>query len=217
VQLPSSLHLHRAIALFVFPLVLLSGTACAAQTQAAKTPSLAAPVGSKAPAARSGNSEQAQIVLKAATLEVVAQNAPLLPLLQRVAQATGMEIIGMPDANPRVSGKYGPDGIRTVLADLIAGAGYNFIMVGGQAQGAPARLLVENPGGEKTPPAIANPGVSPSTESTANDGVQPGPEPLGPGALRPTPADAPSDEDERIQRNLQRLQHIEEQQQSAPN
>jgi hypothetical protein len=165
--------------------------------------------------------QEAQITLNAARLQVVANNSALFPILQNIARATGMEIIDLPDSSPRVSGNYGPDRIRKVLADLIAAAGYNFIMVGGASEAAPTKLLVQIPGANgKAPPTPDS--VASDSVSARHDGAQKGAnarpgEPLGPGALRPTPADDPSDENNRVERNMQRLQHIQEQQQqNAP-
>jgi hypothetical protein len=162
--------------------------------------------------------EDAQISLAAGTLEVVAKNSALVPILESVARMTGIEILNLPEESPRVSGTYGPGPVKKVLADLMGASGFNFIMAGGKADTAPSKLLLERPGREAALTASTPPSHSPAQGEPLPEDGRIGPqEPLGPGALRPTPADAPIDENERIQRNLQRLQHIQEQQeQNAP-
>jgi hypothetical protein len=165
--------------------------------------------------------QQPQITLSADRLQVVANNSLLFPILQEIARATGMQIINIPDGSPTVSGSYGPDRIAEVLADLISSAGYNFVMVGGDSQGVPRKLFVEMPGLSSHASTISRNGtgssVSPGHGGAPQDATGATEEPLGPGAVRPTPADSLSDENDRVERNLQRLQHIEQQQeQSAP-
>ena len=162
---------------------------------------------------------EAEITLNARGLRVVAENSSLLPILERVAQMTGMEILNLPEESPRVSGSYGPGPVRKVLIDLMADSGCNFVMAGGTAASAPAKLLLENRGPERRATATASAPAPPAAgRGLPGDGRADASEPLGPGALRPTPADVPTDENDRMQRNLQRLEHIQaqQQQQNAP-
>lgn len=162
--------------------------------------------------------QEARISLRAGTLLVVAKNSSLLPILESVAHMTGMEILNLPEESPRVSGSFGPGTVRRVLIDLVGKSGYSFVMAGGADDSAPAKLLLEeperNPGGTRAsaPVSASAIGERMPTARSLNPEA-----PLGPGALRPTPADASTDENVRIQRNLERLQHIQEQQeQNSP-
>jgi hypothetical protein len=162
--------------------------------------------------------EQGRVTLAQGTLEVIARNSSLDPILVDVARRTGTEIINLPEESPRITGNYGPGPIRKVLIDLMTASGYNFVMVGGTAGAAPTRLLLEKPEESRIAAALGNPpsDAAARTGEKAQKTADIAPEePLGPGALRPTPADAPTDENDRIRRNLQRLAHIQEQQ-SAP-
>jgi hypothetical protein len=114
----------------------------------------------------------------------------------------------------RVFGVYGPGNPRDVLTDLLSGSGYNFAMLGGGSGNAPAKLVLM----EKTsgPPSSAHHASAPADDDSddidndAGDG-----EPLGPGAIpHPSPQFTDdSDSQTRADRNMRRLQQMQEQMQ----
>lgn len=154
-------------------------------------------------------------------LTVQANNADLSTILDRVSQVSGMKINGAA-GNARVFGIYGPGTPSQVLTDLLDGVGYNFMMVGDNADGAPSELLLTaKSGAPTTATAAAVPPPSPSSESDDKDADQ---EPPGPGAIIHVPPSVAQQADEsqtqqRVQQNLQRLQQMRddmEKQQSQP-
>jgi len=153
-------------------------------------------------------------------LTVEASNSDLTQILRDISSVSGMTIHGL-DGGPRVSGVYGPGNTREVLAALLSGAGYNFIMVGGASDGTPRELLL----GAKSnnAPALTpfNPPLDPSTdrddlqqrEVESNQAAQ---NASGPGAISPAASPDDQDEDVRVSQTLERLQHMKEQQQNDP-
>jgi len=150
-------------------------------------------------------------------LTVEANNSDLTQILQDLADISGMTIKGL-TRGPRIFGVFGPGNSRDILTDLLAGSGYNYIMVGGATDGTPRELLLISRKSD-TPllmPAIQRP--VPATEldesEQPNLGVAPAePNALGPGAVSPAPSQNDQDDNTRMQQNLQRLQQMQEQQQ----
>jgi hypothetical protein len=164
----------------------------------------------------------AAVSLQNGKLTIESNNSDLAQILQDVAHISGMTINGL-NGGPRVFGTYGPANSRDVLTVLLVGSGYNFLMLGSAKDGTTPRELVLTP---QTRNAAAlnsvNPSPLPSAESDESE--QPEPEkapiaanPPGPGALSPTPSRNDLDDDTRVQKTLQRLQHQQEQpQQDQP-
>jgi hypothetical protein len=157
----------------------------------------------------------ARIILRDRTLTFETNNSSREQILTDVARLTGMVLSGLTNS-PHVFGVYGPGNAREVLMDLLAGSGYNFVMVGGAPEGAPRELHL-------TPQAQSAPATSQNTarSNAASDPVdQFGPsavggsasDELGPGALPQTPSESTVDDNVRSERNIQRLQHIHQQQ-----
>jgi hypothetical protein len=92
----------------------------------------------------------ARVSLAHGQLTVDAQNSDLSQILQDIARVTGLSVSGL-NGGPRVFGTYGPADPRTVLTGLLAGSGYNFLLIGGD--NAP-RALVLTPE-TKAPPTVA--------------------------------------------------------------
>jgi hypothetical protein len=112
---------------------------------------------------------------------------------------------------PRVFGIYGPGNSREVLTDILTGSGYNFVLVGGASDGAPRELLLTpvTPASADVASreAVRNGSVRSELDSSASE--------RGQGAVFPVPPQAPQDEGTRIQQNLQRLQHMQERQNTS--
>ncbi|HTV15870.1 MAG TPA: hypothetical protein VME68_14210 [Acidobacteriaceae bacterium] len=199
----------------------VSPAASAAQAAPAAAPDHGKPASEPPPFAAA--TTPARITMTNGELTVKAQNSDLAATLQQIARSSGMSIEGL-GRTTRVFGDYGPASPRDVLTDLLAGSGYNFVMVGSSASGAPAKLVLS----EKSMGPVAQANTSPAAadDSDAADNNEADQEPLGPGAIpHPSPQMTDdSDEQTRAERNLQRLQQMhqqmmqqqEQQQQSNP-
>ncbi len=165
----------------------------------------------------------AVVNLKDGKLTIQANNSDLRQILQNLATQSGMKINGL-NQGPRVFGIYGPGDSRDVLKDLLVGSGYNFIMVGDGAQGAPRELLLTpqaknalTSGPVNPPPPTPDDADEPEPDQPQVDLNPPEPEPPGPGAIVPAPSpNSQEDETIRMQQTLQKIQHMQEQQQPKP-
>jgi hypothetical protein len=63
-------------------------------------------------------------------LTIVAQNSSLGDILREVQRSTGAVIEGPPSATERVVARLGPGPARDVLASLLNGSAFNYVMVG---------------------------------------------------------------------------------------
>ena len=76
-----------------------------------------------------------QVTYRGGQLSILAENSTLSDVLQAVGKATGARVEG-PMSGERVSAKLGPGAPRDVLADLLAGSSFNYVMVGSPASPA---------------------------------------------------------------------------------
>ncbi|AXC13416.1 Cell division protein FtsK [Acidisarcina polymorpha] len=83
----------------------------------------------------------AQVTIIAHTLAIKADNSGLAEILHQISGSTGMKIEGL-TKDERVFGSYGPGEARDVLMALLDGSGYNIVMVGDSAGGAPRELTL---------------------------------------------------------------------------
>jgi hypothetical protein len=136
-----------------------------------------------------------------------------------------MKIQGM-KTGPRIFGVYGPGDAREILSDLLAGSGYNFVMVGGANGSIPHDLLLTAQNDHaathaehNSPPAIPSESVEAEplqTEAPQRyDVVHSSTETSGTGAFSAAPSRNDLDSDTRMQQTLQRLQHVQEPSQDA--
>jgi len=131
----------------------------------------------------------AQISISGNQLLINANNASLTAVLHQVATSTGMQVEGN-TRDERVFGSYGPANPEEVLSALLYDSGYNMIMVGSTADGAPRRLELStrtsggtaqvataavrnNEEEEEEAPAEPPPQLGPSMQ-TAAPGMPPG-------------------------------------------
>lgn len=158
--------------------------------------------------------QPATVTIRDGKLTVEANNSDLTQILQYLANISGMTVHGL-GKGPRIYGVYGPGALREVIATLLVGSGYNFIMVGGAGTLRELQLSAEKNDAPAT--ALATPAQVPSParnervqqEFDTTPSVQAA---LGPGAVVPSPSLDQQDDDTRTQNNLQRLQHIQNQQ-----
>ncbi len=147
----------------------------------------------------------AKVTFQDGVLTVHAEDADLREILKQVAGASGMVIDGSVQSS-RVYGDYGPGDPLNVLTDLLAGSGYNFLMVGARDDGAPRELLLTQKSGEPLPPPTPQ---AQQAQQTV-EGVQQ--EQLGPGAIPNVPPPPSEDPQVRMQQNTQRLQQMHDHQ-----
>jgi hypothetical protein len=74
-------------------------------------------------------------------LRIQAANSSLSQILNAVGTQTGAKIEGV-SGDERVFGEYGPGPARDVLAQLLRGSVYNFILLGDQGQGTPRQVIL---------------------------------------------------------------------------
>jgi hypothetical protein len=158
----------------------------------------------------------ARVTLSGGKLTVDANNSDLQSILQDVARSSGMTIDGLSQGK-RVFGVYGPGTPRDVLTDLLAGSGYNFMMLGGANGSVPSQLVLTAQG-SAPPSKPTSSATSANADSDADDQ-----EPLGPGAIaHPRPQESDDiDNQTRAQQHLQNLQdmhdRLQQQQQQQQN
>jgi len=95
-------------------------------------------------------------------LSIVAHNSTLSDVLKEVREQTGAELDIPPNANERVVADLGPGPARQVLADLLNGTHFNYVMVGSTTDPSAIHSIVLTPrnGGPDTTTAAANrPGI----------------------------------------------------------
>jgi hypothetical protein len=176
-----------------------------------------APVTSGQSAPSDPGPKRATVTLKGGILMIEASNSDLGQILQDVAHLSGTSIHG-PIHDARVYGVYGPQNPRDVLTDLLNGMGYNVMMVGLTAQGAPRDLLLTPKTGEASPvPNGGAPSAVPENNDSADTEMQEEDAP-GPGAIVHPPPPPPENLQERVEQNIRRLQQMQDQQapQDAP-
>jgi hypothetical protein len=174
--------------------------------------------GNEVPRGKSPSDAAAQaaaVSLQNGKLTIESNNSDLTQILQDVAHISGMTINGL-NGGPRVFGTYGPANSRDVLTALLVGSGYNFVMLGGAGDGTPRELLLTPQ--TRNAPATNSVNRNPVPSWGSDESEQPEPEkaptasnPPGPGALPPAPSRNDLDDDTRVQKMLERLQHQQEQ------
>ena len=148
------------------------------------------------------------VTLENGLLTIKADNSDLQQILQQVAALSGMVVDGY-GKRLRVFGVYGPRDPQTVLADLLADSGYNFIMVGVTDQGTPKQLTLTPRAGGPSPPSAA---PAPVAAARANPEPEYGPQHPGPGAVMTVPPARPENPEVRREQRLQRLQQMHDRQ-----
>ena len=154
-------------------------------------------------------------------LSVHAENASLTQTLQRIADKTGMHLEGL-SMDQRVFGTFGPGAPRDVINALLDGTGYNVIMIGSLANGAPRQLILSQAksGGASQAQPQAQPAQqpAPSDDDGSADAPSDDQMPTPPQTFTPPPGSdqAPPPADRTPQQMLQQLQEMRQQQQAPP-
>lgn len=232
-----------AIALFLYACpARAAGKDGAATVATQKAQTVQAPSAPENPDARAP--QPASISLKAGELTVEAHDSDLAGILRSVGRLSGMRIEGLGESS-RVFGVYGPGKPREVIARLLNGSGYNFMMVGNAGDGVPNSLLLtkktkappessiperqasprptermEFPRRSQPAPATANPNQAqkPPSSNGPHQNQEPAPPPdLGPGAIYPSPPKNEADRQQRVQQMMDRLRKMHQQRQRELN
>ena len=180
----------------------------ATATAAATTPNLPPSLGDK-PAG------PARITLNTGSLAVDANNSSLSQILKDLG-ATGMSVDGF-EKDTRVFGVYGPGQPSEVIAELLDGAGYNFMMVGETDAGTPREVILT---ARSDAPISAPQPVSPQQQEEEEEPPPPPQQMEEPLQPRTPPGTTPPGDQQRPrtpQEMLQELQRLrQEQQQGQP-
>ena len=83
----------------------------------------------------------ATVNLAGGHLTIQADNSSLMDILGQVTAASGMAVEGL-GVDQRIFGSYGPGEPHEVLSALLHGSGYNMVMLGQTAAGAPRQLTL---------------------------------------------------------------------------
>jgi hypothetical protein len=157
---------------------------------------------------------RAQVKVSNGMLSVQAENSNLSQVLRDIGSATGMKVEGL-GRDERVFGHYGPAPPRDVLTALLDGAGYNVLMVGDVAGGAPKQLILsQRKGSANTAAPPPDPNAQPASEDEDvepdappdQEGPAPAPEEVTP------PPTAPEGEVRTPQQLLEQLQRLHQDQ-----
>lgn len=164
--------------------------------------------------------QPAKVRVDGGRISVEANNSDLAEILHQVSNLSGIAIQGL-NGGPRVFGVYGPGDAREVLTALLSGSGYNFVMVGGAGGGPPREVLLTPRVAQSAAPPKVDPGNDPDAEvdePDQSDNTPPPPPPPTP-TLAPEKSGPPQtkdQEDEEVQKTLERLKVIHDHQQDAP-
>jgi hypothetical protein len=99
-----------------------------------------------------------QVTYEQGALRIVAENSTLGDILREVRKRTGASIDVPQNANERVVTRLGPGPARDVLASLLNGTSFNYVMAGSPADPAVLSTVVLTPkaaGGESPPQTVA--------------------------------------------------------------
>ena len=211
-------------ALFGFPAV---NPAYAAQRHSATKPPVKqeqpAPAPEPAPVLPPLNLEQMpssppKVTFVNGQLTIAAQNSTLGDILRAVRKQTGAAVEIPANATERVVGQFGPGQARDVLASLLNGSHFNYVMLGSETNPDSVErvILISKPG--SAPEAGSQPAANAANQPAY---AQPGAQPVGPiqttqGVEEMTGDDVPEDAGEADQPDNQANQP-EEQQQQQPN
>jgi len=173
-----------------------------------------------------------QVTYDNGTLTIVAKNSTLGDILRAVHAQTGavMDISG--NASERVASQFGPGSPRAVLAELLNGSSYNYVILGSPNDPGMVQKLVLTPksGGDAEPqtaevaaggpPARIQPPAQPAPEATEDEAEDDSDaqeeQPATPAEAAQQPAQPPAQPQiktpEQLLQELQRQQQLLQQQ-----
>ena len=171
----------------------------------------------------------ASVVWDSTGLHINASNSSLQQILREVSTETGTKVQGAV-SDRRVFGEYGPGKADDVLAQLLNGSGYNFLLAGDLGQGTPREIVLSpsRPAGS----SASNSGTrfngarpqqqaeEDAPEEPEDQPVQPPPSPVQPPQtqnMRPGfGPNGPIRTPQQVMEEMQQRQQQQQQQQSNP-
>jgi hypothetical protein len=121
-----------------------------------------------------------QVSFQNGQLVIVARNSTLGDVLRAVRNQTGANVEIPANATERVVGRFGPGPARDVLASLLNGSHFNYVMLGSATNpNALDHVIVTGKAGEVTAPA------SPSQPNPGNPAMASQPQGMPPGVVPP--------------------------------
>ena len=162
--------------------------------------------------------EPAHVTWDSHGLHINASNSSLIQILHDYSVATGSKIEGVSN-DQRIFGSYGPGSARDVLTQLLAGSGYNVLMIGDLGQGAPREIMLSSRSPDTGQRQMVRP-VPEEEDNTADSNVEDPQQPpspiIQPQVLRPNmpPGDQTPRTPQQIMEEMQkRQQQLQQQQQ----
>ena len=164
--------------------------------------------------------QPATIELNHGMLRIESNNSSLKNILNQLAQQSGMKISGLTH-DFRVFGSYGPASPTTVIGQLLEGSGFNLMMIGRTADGAPRELRLSEPStmpvesvpqnafGTTPTPADEPPRIPYQDQHEAQPAPPSGPKPANnntPGTLNPNEIHTPQQFFEMLKERREKLQ-----------
>jgi hypothetical protein len=133
-----------------------------------------------------------QVTYEDGMLTIVAPNSTLGDILRSVKKHTSADIDVPPTANERVVTRLGPAPAREVIADLLNGSKFNYILLGSpQDANALTRVVLVAKTGPDNPPSPAT--AQAENSPSAITEPPPTPQPVAEGQEPETPDDTPDD------------------------
>jgi len=172
-----------------------------------------------------------QVSMQNGLLTIVAQNATLGDILTAVRRLTGSELEAPPEAGAeRVAVRLGPAAPREVLANLLNGSRFDYIILSPpqRPDGVQRIILTSRPGSSEpgataagapaTPqPRTINPAMAADTEDDEAEGIGPAPTMAPPfQPVQPQPADPNANQPGQVKTPQQLLQELQRLQQGVP-
>jgi len=113
-----------------------------------------------------------QVSYQNGQLTIIAPNSTLGDILRAVRKQTGAEI-EIPEATDRVVTRLGPGPAREVIAELLNGSRFNYVLLGSpEDAGQLTRVVLVAKAGPDTPKTGAQPGQPQAAAQPANGGDQ---------------------------------------------
>ena len=106
-----------------------------------------------------GPSSPADVTFQSGQLTILARNSTMGDVLTQVGKKTGAAIDMPPSSTERVVGQFGPGAPRDVLAQLLNGSHYDYVLMGSPADANALKkivLMVRPTGPEPAPPPQNN-------------------------------------------------------------
>ena len=178
------------------------------QPTAPATPALPQPEVPKWPV--NEKADPASVVWDSHGLKIDATNSSLQQILADVSTETGAQVEGL-DNDQRIFGSFGPGSARDVLAQLLEGSGYNFLMIGDQGQGTPRQIVLS-----ARTTANSQQTAKPATPSDDDEVDEQPQQPQQPEGVPNRPGFPPRTQLDMQQREQMRLQQQQQQQGQQP-